>query len=52
MAVSNSESVEEVSGEEPNLSWMLIPIVAASGFAGLGYEMVWTRLLSLPSSQL
>jgi spermidine synthase len=27
--------------------WPLIPIVAASGFAGLGYEMVWTRLLSL-----
>ncbi|MDB6091528.1 MAG: putative Spermine/spermidine synthase family protein [Gammaproteobacteria bacterium] len=25
---------------------MLIWIVAASGFAGLGYEMVWTRLLS------
>jgi spermidine synthase len=25
---------------------MLIPIIAASGFAGLGYEMVWTRLLS------
>jgi len=25
----------------------LIPIVAASGFAGLGYEIVWTRQLSL-----
>lgn len=25
----------------------LIPIVAASGFAGLGYEIVWTRELSL-----
>ena len=25
----------------------LIPIIAASGFAGLGYEMVWTRLLSV-----
>ena len=28
-------------------SWALIPIVAASGFAGLGYEIVWTRQLSL-----
>ena len=27
--------------------WVLIPIVAASGFAGLGYEIVWTRQLSL-----
>src|SRR6185295_2356678 len=26
--------------------WIVIPIVAASGFAGLGYEMVWTRELS------
>lgn len=25
----------------------LVPIVAASGFAGLGYEIVWTRALSL-----
>src|SRR5215470_6604641 len=30
-----------------NLGWKLIPIVAASGFAGLGYEIVWTRVLSL-----
>jgi spermidine synthase len=30
-----------------NPGWKLIPIVVASGFAGLGYEMVWTRLLSL-----
>jgi len=28
-------------------SWVLMPIVAASGFAGLGYEIVWTRQLSL-----
>ncbi|MGJ4946197.1 spermidine synthase [Bradyrhizobium sp. HKCCYLS1011] len=28
-------------------SWALIPIVTASGFAGLGYEIVWTRQLSL-----
>src|SRR5215510_9919417 len=27
--------------------WRLIPIVAASGFAGLGYEIVWTRVLSV-----
>src|SRR5215510_3544545 len=30
-----------------NSSWKLIPIVVASGFAGLGYEIVWTRVLSL-----
>jgi len=27
--------------------WALMPIVAASGFAGLGYEIVWTRQLSV-----
>jgi spermidine synthase len=27
--------------------WKLVLIVAASGFAGLGYEIVWTRELSL-----
>ncbi len=31
----------------PPPAWILIPIVAASGFAGLGYEMVWTRLFSV-----
>jgi spermidine synthase len=30
-----------------NSVWALIPIVAASGFAGLGYEIVWTRQLSI-----
>src|SRR5258708_267559 len=30
-----------------NSTWALMPIVAASGFAGLGYEIVWTRQLSL-----
>ncbi|MCS3929041.1 spermidine synthase [Bradyrhizobium elkanii] len=30
-----------------NRAWALIPIVTASGFAGLGYEIVWTRQLSL-----
>ncbi|KAF2990856.1 Polyamine aminopropyltransferase [Methylocystis sp. MJC1] len=29
------------------LRWALVPIVLASGFAGLGYEIVWTRMLSL-----
>lgn len=27
--------------------WVLVPIVTASGFAGLGYEIVWMRQLSL-----
>jgi len=27
--------------------WPLAAVVAASGFAGLGYEIVWTRMLSL-----
>jgi spermidine synthase len=27
--------------------WLLLPLVAASGFAGLGYEIVWTRQLAL-----
>ena len=30
-----------------NSGWALMLIVAASGFAGLGYEIVWTRQLSL-----
>ncbi|MFK4531584.1 spermidine synthase [Bradyrhizobium japonicum] len=30
-----------------NRAWALVPIVTASGFAGLGYEIVWTRQLSL-----
>src|ERR1700716_850408 len=25
-----------------NSGWTLIPVIAASGFAGLGYEIVWT----------
>lgn len=33
--------------ERAHPGWQLIPIVAASGFAGLGYEIVWTRELSL-----
>jgi spermidine synthase len=30
-----------------NSDWVLVPIVLLSGFAGLGYEIVWTRELSL-----
>lgn len=39
----------EVPGPMPSRNrstlsdWRLFPIVVASGFAGLGYEMVWTR---------
>ena len=33
--------------ERINSVWALMPIVAASGFAGLGYEIVWTRQLSV-----
>src|SRR6266404_7383154 len=33
--------------ERINSVWALMPIVAASGFAGLGYEIVWTRQLSI-----
>jgi spermidine synthase len=35
------------AGKRADVRWALIPIVAASGFAGLGYEIVWTRQLSL-----
>src|SRR6202011_4438008 len=38
--------LERVAARRPNAGRMLIPIVAASGFAGLGYEMVWRRPLS------
>ncbi len=41
-------SVERLSVKPRTRSgWLLMPIVAASGFAGLGYEIVWTRQLSL-----
>ena len=36
-----------VARHHQRFGWALIPIVAASGFAGLGYEIVWTRQLSL-----
>src|ERR1700716_1317450 len=31
-----------------NSVWAVMPIVAASGFAGLGYEIVWTRQVCHP----
>jgi spermidine synthase len=37
----------EVDRERAGSGWALVPIVAVSGFAGLGYEIVWTRELSL-----
>src|SRR5262249_25519668 len=42
-----SHRITDGGHELANSGWMLIPIVAASGFAGLGYEIVWTRVLSL-----
>ncbi len=33
--------------QSPRATWRGVPIIAASGFAGLGYEIVWTRMLSL-----
>jgi len=38
---------QDADREPANAGWKLLPIVAASGFAGLGYEIVWTRELSL-----
>jgi spermidine synthase len=40
-------SVRRGWGEASYAHWALISIVVASGFAGLGYEIVWTRMLSL-----
>ena len=45
-----ASAVEAASAHSPQTAsykWALIPIVTASGFAGLGYEIVWTRQLSL-----
>lgn len=30
-----------------SLTWALVLVVTASGFAGLGYEMTWTRMFSV-----
>ena len=42
-----SDSPSRARDERINPAWALMPIVAASGFAGLGYEIVWTRQLSI-----
>ncbi|WP_027556957.1 spermidine synthase [Bradyrhizobium sp. Cp5.3] len=41
------EAASARSRQAASCDWALIPIVTASGFAGLGYEIVWTRQLSL-----
>jgi spermidine synthase len=41
------ETAAARSGRLTDRHWALIGIVAASGFAGLGYEIVWARQLSL-----
>ncbi len=41
------ETVSARARQTASLDPFLIPIVTASGFAGLGYEIVWTRQLSL-----
>lgn len=41
------EAAPARAGQAASRAWALIPIVTASGFAGLGYEIVWTRQLSL-----
>jgi spermidine synthase len=42
-----TDAAPSLHARQANSGWALIPIVAASGFAGLGYEIVWTRQLSL-----
>src|SRR3981189_296655 len=42
-----TDAAPSLHARQANSGWALIPIVAASGFAGLGYEIVWTRELSL-----
>jgi spermidine synthase len=41
------EAASARTRQTASLRWALVPIVTASGFAGLGYEIVWTRQLSL-----
>lgn len=41
------EAASARAGQAASRAWALVPIVTASGFAGLGYEIVWTRQLSL-----
>jgi spermidine synthase len=49
LPTTNEISAVPAAWSAPGVSygWALIPIVVASGFAGLGYEIVWTRQLSL-----
>jgi len=44
---AQAEPASARSPQTASYKWALIPIVTASGFAGLGYEIVWTRQLSL-----
>lgn len=37
----------QIDRHQEGRDWALLPIVALSGFAGLGYEIVWIRQLSL-----
>lgn len=48
-ATVSSEGIASTPQTDQGITpgWLLMPIVAASGFAGLGYEIVWTRQLSL-----
>ncbi|MET3911261.1 spermidine synthase [Bradyrhizobium sp. S3.3.6] len=41
------EAASAPARQAASYRWALVPIVTASGFAGLGYEIVWTRQLSL-----
>src|SRR6478736_6017060 len=45
--VVQNEAAFARARQPANRTWALVPIVTASGFAGLGYEIVWTRQLSL-----
>ncbi|MGY4622464.1 spermidine synthase [Bradyrhizobium sp. USDA 4486] len=42
-----NETASARARQAASRAWALVPIVTASGFAGLGYEIVWTRQLSL-----
>src|SRR5262245_31830723 len=45
-SADRAKTASERSPQTVGHGWALIPIVTASGFAGLGYEIVWTRQLS------
>src|SRR5262245_50024631 len=45
-AIATEEPLPTGERRRVHSAWKLIPIVAASGFASLGYEIVWTRMLS------